>query len=237
MRKSAGSRAVAIPALGREPRGARRKRETRDKLLRSAYRHMAERGVDGVAINEITEAADVGFGSFYNHFDSKDAVYEAVFQIVFEEFGTALDRLVANVEDPAERIGICVRQTLARARKEPLWGRFLLREGYRPEALTRGLGARLLRDVQSGIAQKRFKVTDPLMAVIVAGGTVMGSVAAGLMIERGRAAAFEQLGLGTEKIPERAAAVLLQGLGLSAREAAKIAHRALPPFESPRALR
>src|SRR5262245_42665756 len=59
----------------REPRGARRKRETREKLLRAAFRLIAERGVDGVAINEITEAADVGFGSFYNHFESKDAIH------------------------------------------------------------------------------------------------------------------------------------------------------------------
>jgi len=36
---------------------------------------MAERGMEGVAINEITEAADVGFGSFYNHFESKEAIY------------------------------------------------------------------------------------------------------------------------------------------------------------------
>jgi AcrR family transcriptional regulator len=55
----------AAPAAQREPRGARRKRETRDKLLRAAFRLMAQRGIDAVAINEITEAADVGFGSFY----------------------------------------------------------------------------------------------------------------------------------------------------------------------------
>ena len=57
----------------KEPRGARRKRETRARLLEAALRLSAERGMEGVAINEITEAADVGFGSFYNHFESKEA--------------------------------------------------------------------------------------------------------------------------------------------------------------------
>ena len=54
-----------------EPRGVRRKRETRSRLMRAAMQLMAERGVDGVAINEITEAADVGFGSFYNGIDRR----------------------------------------------------------------------------------------------------------------------------------------------------------------------
>ena len=61
--------AAAAPDAQREPRGERRKRETRSRLLEAALRLMAEKGMEGVAINEITEAADVGFGSFYNHFE------------------------------------------------------------------------------------------------------------------------------------------------------------------------
>jgi AcrR family transcriptional regulator len=38
----------------------------------------ARQGVENTRINEITEEADVGFGSFYNHFDSKEAIVEAV---------------------------------------------------------------------------------------------------------------------------------------------------------------
>src|SRR5690349_18112328 len=63
----------AVPV--REPRGARRRRETRSRLLMAALKLMAEKGMEGVAINEITETGDVGFGSFYNHFESKEAIY------------------------------------------------------------------------------------------------------------------------------------------------------------------
>jgi AcrR family transcriptional regulator len=77
----------------REPRRARRKRETHEKLLRAAFGLIAERGADGVAVNEITKTADVGFGSFYNHFDSKEAIHAAAFGTVFEVFGDALARL------------------------------------------------------------------------------------------------------------------------------------------------
>src|SRR6478735_3904550 len=64
-------------------RASRRKHETRVRLLDAAFRLMAERGMEAVAINEITETADVGFGSFYNHFESKEAIYAAVIGTVF----------------------------------------------------------------------------------------------------------------------------------------------------------
>ena len=54
-RPAAKTPAPAAPAAEeREPRGARRKRETRARLLDAALRLMAERGMEGVAINEIT---------------------------------------------------------------------------------------------------------------------------------------------------------------------------------------
>jgi AcrR family transcriptional regulator len=214
----------------REPRGARRKRETREKLLRAAFRLIAERGVDGVAVNEITEAADVGFGSFYNHFESKEAIYGAVFRAVFDDFGDALERLTADLDDPAQIIAVCVRHTIAHARKEPLWGTFLLREWYRPEAVAGGLGARLLRDIGRGIARKRFDVNDPLLTMIVAGGTVMGTIAVEIAAGHG-ASLLEQLGMSAKDLDKRAAAALLQGLGLTAREAKAIAKQPLPMLE------
>src|SRR5205814_5066161 len=86
----------------REPRGARRRRETRSRLLMAALKLMAERGMEGVAINEITEAADVGFGSFYNHFDSKEAIYAALLDWVFEDFANAIEAVLGEISDPAE---------------------------------------------------------------------------------------------------------------------------------------
>ena len=66
------------PDAKRVHRGARRREQTREKLVAAAWRVMARKGVDATAIAEITEAADVAFGSFYNHFASKEAIVEAV---------------------------------------------------------------------------------------------------------------------------------------------------------------
>lgn len=216
----------------REPRGARRKRETHEKLVVAAFRLIAERGVDAVAINEITEAADVGFGSFYNHFPSKDAIYEEVFRRVFDEFGEALDRLTGELEDPADVVAVSVRHTILRAQAEPLWGRFVLRESLTPRGLTGGLTVRLLRDVHQGIARKRFAVRDPVMATAMAGGTVMASIA--LQSAATHAAApLKRLGLDTKEIAERAAATVLRGLGVGLADATRVARRRLPILDTP----
>ncbi|CAN0625271.1 TetR/AcrR family transcriptional regulator [Burkholderia multivorans] len=226
--------AAADAPEAREPRGARRKRETRARLLDAALRLMAEKGVEGVAINEITEAADVGFGSFYNHFESKEAIYATLVESVFEEFADSLDRITSGLSDPAETIAVSVRHTLMRARREPVWGHFLIREGFSARVLTHGLGQRMLRDIERGIAAKRFVVPDPFMGFLSVGGTVLTAIAAELnFVAPGAPAAgvLKELGFSGEHFPERTATTLLQTLGLKRAEAEKIATRPLPIVE------
>ncbi len=238
MNRPSAKKAAAAPApevrpvAAREPRGARRRRETREKLLEAAFRLMAEQGSDGVTINEITEEADVGIGSFYNHFESKEAIYGAVLDQVFEEFGDALDALTATVTDPAEKISVCVRHTVLRARRDPLWGRFLVREGMSAQVMDRGLGARLLRDIQAGLAKGRFKTPDPLMSFVALGSGVLGAISAQLEVDA-RPETFKRFQLDAGHLPERAAAVLLHGLGLTFEQAQKISRGALPVVGEP----
>jgi AcrR family transcriptional regulator len=226
---------AALPAtktIEREPRGARRKRETRSRLLEAALELMAERGMEGVAINEITEAADVGFGSFYNHFESKEAIHDAVVEWALEEFGNRLDRLVSEISDPAEVIAVSVRHALLRAQRDPIWGKLLTREGFSARSLERGLGRRLFRDFRRGIAAKRFTAADSPMAFVSIGGTVLGAIALELQLaspQGKEAAILRELGFNFENGPERIAAMLLQMLGLSRTEAERTANRPLPP--------
>jgi AcrR family transcriptional regulator len=226
--------AAAAMHAHREPRGERRKRETRSRLLEAALRLMGEKGMEGVAINEITEAADVGFGSFYNHFESKEAIYAALLDWVFEEFGDALDRLVRGIADPAEVISVCVRHTLLRARREPIWGQFLIREGFSAKVLERPLGKRLLRDIVRGVKAKRFPTGDILMMHTSVGGTVLASISVQLRFGSSQGtqpAELKRLGFSVDGLPERTAATSLRTLGLDQAEAEAIARRPLPSVE------
>ncbi len=55
-------------------RRQRRAAETRLRLFRSALQLFADRGFSNVTVEDITEAADVGKGTFFNYFQSKDHV-------------------------------------------------------------------------------------------------------------------------------------------------------------------
>ncbi|WP_371884480.1 TetR/AcrR family transcriptional regulator [Caballeronia sp. S22] len=212
-------------------RASRRKRETRARLLEAAFALVAEKGIDGVTINEITEAADVGFGSFYNHFTSKEGIVNALVEWLFEEFAKTLDRLSSELADPAEVISVSVRHTLLRAYREPVWGQLLIRESLSPRALSRGLGQRLLRDSERGISERRFVVADRLMCVISVIGTVLAGVSAELQLatlSKRTVRARKVLRSREEKFAQRTAAIVLQAFGLTRVEAERIARGPLP---------
>lgn len=219
-------------AATRSPRVARRKLETRLRLLDAAFALVAEKGIDSVTITEITNAADVGFGSFYNHFDSKEGIFAALVEWLFEEFATTLDRLATGLSDPAEAIAVSVRHTLLRAYREPVWGQLLIREGLSTRVLSRGLGQRLLRDTKRGISERRFMVADELMCVFSVIGTVVAGIAAELHLSgssKRAGRARKALRSRHEKFAESMAAIVLQAFGLKRAEAERIARRPLPP--------
>ena len=72
----------------------RRKARTRSALVTAARELLTSRDPAGVSIQEITEAADVGFGSFYNHFESKQELFDVAVDEVIEEHGAMLEKIM-----------------------------------------------------------------------------------------------------------------------------------------------
>ncbi len=200
-----------------ENRLERRKMRTRAALIRAAQTFIAA-GKLNVPVLEITQAADVGMGSFYNHFDSKDQLFQAAVWEVLDAHGDLLDKLSGDNEDPAETFARSFRLTGRLFRRRPDMSRVLLNSGLALISSDRGLAPRALRDIEEATRAGRFSVDDPVLALSVAGGALMGL---GQLLqdqpERDDAAAADRV---TEDV--------LIMFGVPADEAAEICRRPLP---------
>ncbi len=202
-------------AVAPASRAARQRMRTREKLVEAARVVIARKGIDATTIADITGEADVGIGSFYNHFESKERLIETLVAQAIETHGIALDRLVDDVADPAERFAICVRHTIRMADHDPVWAWFTVRAGIYFRELESGLGVRLIRDLARGIEARRFTPRDLRSALVVIGGATVAAM-------QGRL-------LGLPDLPPDSgiAENLLRMLGVPAAEAERIASRPL----------
>lgn len=74
--------AKARPLTLRTPgRRERRRTETRERIFRAAMELFGQRGFFNTTVEDITEAADVGKGTFFNYFPSKEQVFGALYEI------------------------------------------------------------------------------------------------------------------------------------------------------------
>src|SRR5215472_6265245 len=62
----------------RSGRRERRRHETHSRIFEAAMRLFAERGFANTPVEEITEAADVAKGTFFNYFPTKEAILQAL---------------------------------------------------------------------------------------------------------------------------------------------------------------
>jgi len=206
----------------RPTRGARRRAQTRARLLDAARALFARQGVDATAIAEITEHADVGFGSFYNHFASKEEIVEVVLSEALDAQGEIVDALTEQLEDPAEVVAVAHRHFVAQSREDPHLGWLLVRLDASHRVMTRALGSRARRDLERGIASGRFDVADAGVAFFDTAGALM-------LVMRG----VLDGNLGPEADIHHAEGVL-RVLGLTPEDAAEVAHRPLPEREATR---
>jgi AcrR family transcriptional regulator len=150
----------------------RRKARTRAALVSAAQSFLAA-GKANVPILDITQAADVGMGSFYNHFDSKEALFQAAIEDALDAFGAVLDHLTVGLDDTAQVFAQSFRLTGRLHRRQPELSKVLLHNALALADSDRGLAPRARRDIENAVRAGRFTVRDPDLAmVIVAGASI-----------------------------------------------------------------
>lgn len=207
------SETVTVPG-----RRERKQAETRRRLLEAARGQLSEGGPESVTITSITERADVAQGTFYNYFESRDTIIDAVIFETIERLGQRLDALTAGMSDAAEIYSFSLRHLMNTALSDPAWGWVMIRLGIAHDTLLRTLGPRAARDLQIGVDSGRFSLPDVSLAAAMTFGALLSAM-------------HEYLdGADREASATHYAEYLLRMAGISSAEAHEIVHRPLPPL-------
>ncbi|WP_080793085.1 TetR/AcrR family transcriptional regulator [Corynebacterium pacaense] len=199
-----------------EGRRQRRRELTRARLIDAARTLAAAHTAESIGITDITEAADVGTGTFYNYFSSRDEILEAVAEESMETVGAALDRVMTELGDPAEVFAGSLRHLVRHALTDPVWGWFIVRMGASHPKLLEILGPRARRDLHRGLEAGRFEIQDLDLAVTCTFGSLISAI---------------RLALSDPAVPDRDqqfAVSMLCMVGVPPADARTVAARPLP---------
>jgi AcrR family transcriptional regulator len=97
------------------PSGDRRQRrsaEIRERLFRAALDQFAQKGFAETTVEDITEAADLGKGTFFNHFPSKDHILIAFGEMQLAKLEDAIESArQTNIPMPEFLRSLAMRMT------------------------------------------------------------------------------------------------------------------------------
>ena len=157
------------PTTAAPDRRQRRSSQTRERLFRAALDLFAKHGFADTTVEDITNAADVGKGTFFNYFPSKDHVLLAFAEMQLSKLESIVDNLrVSNEPVPQFLRTLAVRMTEEPGRNPSLMRALLLanlsstpvRDGMR---INQARGHELLTDFVE-IGQERGELRKDLPA-------------------------------------------------------------------------
>jgi AcrR family transcriptional regulator len=96
-------------------RRQRRSSQTRERLFRAALDLFAKHGFADTTVEDITNAADVGKGTFFNYFPSKDHILLAFAEMQL----TKLESIIDNLRHTNEPVPQFLRTLAVRMTEEP----------------------------------------------------------------------------------------------------------------------
>jgi len=113
--RQSSTSATAAPSQSEAFRGTSK----RDRILRAAIDVFAKNGYFNAKVSEIAKSAGVADGTIYLYFDGKEDILITIFREHTRHYLQTLERDLANVRRPDERIRVAIRhhlETLGRDR-------------------------------------------------------------------------------------------------------------------------
>jgi AcrR family transcriptional regulator len=137
------------------------KRETTRALLIAATKSLVmARGKEKISIQDITHRAQVGSGTFYNYFENKHKVFDAIAEEMLEDFLKELDEVRAPLKDPAMIVAVTLNHCFKRSQNHETWNSFLSSVGLSDKYVLIQKASQCYEDIERGVAGGRFKVEN-----------------------------------------------------------------------------
>ena len=151
----------------------RRKEKTRQELLAAAKTVLAEKGYHNAKVADIAAAADLGVGTFYLYYPTKDSLFLELVEETARSLKQEIDQARAQVEDLSEKILVANLAFFRFARENRELLKIVFGHGNTFNELLRQVYATFISDaaqrVTEGIQRGVFR---PLPAPVVANAMV-----------------------------------------------------------------
>lgn len=152
-------------------RRALRREETRTEIVAAAWELAREHGLAGISMRDLGARVGMRAPSVYSYFESKDAIYDAMFRQGYEQFLAWMADAGADGADEAARTGVAPALVRARAHAhrfftfctaDPVRYQLLFLRtlpGFEPSAESYALAVRVLE--QGADEYAAMGITDP----------------------------------------------------------------------------
>ena len=124
-----------------EPSGnriTRRREATRREILAAAWEVAREQGIGQLTLRQVAARVGMQAPSLYSHFDSKNAIYDAMFEQGWSEYLDLCREMLPTLpEEPRARLRAIAHQFFSHSVADPAWFQLLnqrLVPGFEPSA-------------------------------------------------------------------------------------------------------
>jgi AcrR family transcriptional regulator len=159
-------------------RVSRKRERTRSELLSAARALITEKGVAELRVSDVTERTDVALGSFYNHFETKDHIVEAILAETVSALADTIGDAGDQLDDAAEAMSAGVRRLVGLVDTDPELARLLVRLEDAEPRFEQMIWERAERIMRRGIESGRFRVDDAALALTIAIAGVLATIRA-----------------------------------------------------------
>jgi AcrR family transcriptional regulator len=145
-------------------RFARRREQTRRDLLAAAKKVFALRGYHQTKVSDIAAEADVGVGTFYLHYEGKEALFLELVRETAEQLKEKTDAAKTRATDPAQLVRISCAEIFRFAQDNRETFRILFGEGTFNNAIADAQAifiADVAENIQAGVREGSFTPFPP----------------------------------------------------------------------------